>query len=493
MLKKGDEIMYNQQQPQQKKSQRMILIIVILLLCSGTYVQYVTSRNEKIFSFEPVIPSLMEISDISDAILPNPLENSIPQACQGANFQWLASDRAYWDGWVSKSFFLKKDGRFTRKNVQIGQDESICVAVLLGPIPAVSTIKHMAHYGPADSITMLAKSESTGAVIPIVLQQHDKQSNAYFASVKFTQHGVWILDTSVEYRSYFWEQPATHQYRPNRFLSRNSLTVYKKPSEKSGIEDSSVVCNFIEPFTLKDSVWIEKGYTQELQNLKFEVGNYIFNPSCQFDIDETCFQSKLTIHMWGDHHLKRNLQHLIGDRPATDMCNIEQRVYDLDSPIVHDMADIHFGEIDTNIVDNHSHWKLDIQGTSRRLPKADVVILGVGNLDVENMRQHPNDFAKAFMSLLNYAVQNVYPNQRIIVKTTQYFNGHSKGLNYGKSEAYANIIRSAVASLSEQDKQRVILWDTHQLGYKKNQCENSLVSHSQVVDMENAMLSHLFM
>ncbi|CEP15482.1 hypothetical protein [Parasitella parasitica] len=442
---------------------------------------------------KPVIPSLAKISDLTDARMPVPFEKSIPKACQDTNFQWLASDRTYWDGWASKSFFMKKNGRFTRKNVQIGQDESICVAVLLGPIPAVSTIRHMPHYAPADSITMLAKSESTGAVIPIVLQQHDKQSNAYFASVKFTQHGVWILDTSVEYRSYFWEQPGTHQYRPNRFISRNSLTVYKKLGEKSGTEDPSTACDFTEPFTLQNSVWIKKDYAQDLQHVKFEAANFIFNPSCQFDIDKTRFRSKLTIHMWGDHHLERNLQHLIGDRPATDMCNVEQRAYNVDSPIVHDMAEIHFGKIDTNIVDSHLHWKIDMQGISRRLPKADVVILGVGNLDLENMRQHPNDFAKVFMSFLNYVIQDVYPDQRIIVKSTQYFNGHSKGLNYGRSEAYANIIRSAIASLSEQDKQRVILWDTHQLGFKENQCEGSLTSHSQIVDIENAILSHLFM
>lgn len=47
--------------------------------------------------------------------------------------QIRASDRSYWDGWVSKSFFMRKDGRFTRKNVQIGQGESVCVAVLVSP------------------------------------------------------------------------------------------------------------------------------------------------------------------------------------------------------------------------------------------------------------------------------------------------------------------------------------------------------------------------
>lgn len=495
--------MYIQQESSSFKSRRNILIIVVLLLCSGTYLQYVTTKSRaSLFSFEPVIPSLRKINDISNITLPTPLENEMPPACQRADFRWLASDRSYWDGWVSKSFFMRKDGRFTRKNVQIGQDESVCVAVLLGPIPAVSSIKHMPHYAPSDTIIMTAKSESTGAAMPIRLIQHDKQSNVYYASVKFAQHGVWTLDTSVEYRSYFWEQPGIHHYRPNRFTSRNSLTVYKKPNEKSEtnnkdmfVESPPNVCDLTEAFALKDSAWIRKQDVRENGgNARFEGAHSVFVPNCQFDFDRSCFQSRLSLHIWGDHHLKRNLQHLIGDRPSTDMCNQEQQPsYDIDAPILYDMTEIHFGEIDTDLVDYHQRWKLDMQGISRRLPKADVVILGVGNLDMMNMRQHPNEFAKVFMSFLDYAVHDVYPNQRIIVKTTQYFAGHARALNYGRSEAYANIIRSAIASLSEQDKQRVILWDTHQLGYKENSCgDDSLFSHSHVVDIENAVLSNLF-
>ncbi|KAL9550613.1 hypothetical protein MBANPS3_004655 [Mucor bainieri] len=484
------------------KSRRNILIIVVLLLCSGTYLQYVTTNRAKLFSFEPVIPSLKKINDMSNITLPTPLENAMPPACQRADFRWLASDRSYWDGWVSKSFFMRKDGRFTRKNVQIGQDESVCVAVLLGPIPAVSSIKHMPHYAPSDTIIMTAKSESTGAAIPIRLLQHDKQSNVYYASVKFTQHGTWTLDTSVEYRSYFWEQPGIHHYRPNRFTSRNSLTVYKKPNEKTKVEDplvgqSGEVCDLAEPFALKDSVWIQSKEedTRELGHARFQGASSVFSPSCQFDFDQSCFQSKLTLHVWGDHHLKRNVQHLVGDRPSIDMCNLEQQQpsYSIDAPILKDLTQIHFGDIDTDIVNHHQRWKLDMQGISRRLPKADVVLLGVGNLDMMNMRQHPNEFAKVFMSFLDYTVHDVYPDQRIIVKTTQYFAGQARALNYGRSEAYANIIRSAIASLSEQDKQRVILWDTHQLGYQENACGgDSLLSHSHVVDIENAILSNLF-
>lgn len=165
----------------------------------------------------------------------------------------------------------------------------------------------MPHYAPSDTIIMTATSESTGAAIPIRLAQHDKQSNVYYASVKFAQHGIWTLDTSVEYRSYFWEQPGIHHYRPNRFTSRNSLTVYKKPNGKSPfVEQPAEVCDLTEAFALKDSAWIRKEGLQETEgHVRFEGARSVFVPSCQLSFDPSCFQSRLTLHIWGDHHLKR--------------------------------------------------------------------------------------------------------------------------------------------------------------------------------------------
>lgn len=44
---------------------------------------------------------------------------------------YSASDRNYWDGWASKSMFLRKDGQFTRKDINILENEEICVLVLV--------------------------------------------------------------------------------------------------------------------------------------------------------------------------------------------------------------------------------------------------------------------------------------------------------------------------------------------------------------------------
>jgi len=81
--------MYIQQPSASSKSRRNILIVVVLLLCSGTYVHYVATARAHLFSFEPAIPSLKKISDISNITLPAPLQNDIPPACQRADFRWL--------------------------------------------------------------------------------------------------------------------------------------------------------------------------------------------------------------------------------------------------------------------------------------------------------------------------------------------------------------------------------------------------------------------
>lgn len=160
----------------------------------------------------------------------------------------------------------------------------------------------MLHYAPSDSIVMTARGQD-GTLIPITLHQHDKQTNAYFAAVKFAFEDKYSLETSVEYRSYFWEQPQFHKYLPNRFLSRNSLTVTHNKSE------STSKCDLIKnPFQLEQSVWIDKQHYQSIDPIGYEQNQFnfmdpVFIPACQLDslndLDEK------VIHIWGDEHLKR--------------------------------------------------------------------------------------------------------------------------------------------------------------------------------------------
>lgn len=110
------------------------------------------------------------------------------------------------------------------------------------------------------------------------------------------------------------------------------------------------------------------------------------------------------------------------------------------------------------------------------------MLLGTGS---QGSRQTPNEFATEFNTMLVYLTQQVYTrNELIIVKTNQYIgSSHTNGLTYGKSQAYANIIRSAVLDLNQD---RVLLWDTHQIGLSQNQlCEPN------VIHIENTILLNI--
>jgi hypothetical protein len=151
---------------------------------------------------------------------------------------------------------------------------------------------------------------------------------------------------------------------------------------------------------------------------------------------------------------------------------------------------VHFGSIDS-ITSNVNNWKVEMAGLSQQLPKADMVILGVGSDDFVKSRQNPIDFAVAFSSLIDYIVHHVYLTETIIIRTPQYAGSSKKntGWNPGRSEAYANIVRSTIANLSPQQKTRMILWDTHQLGGGSlTTCKTSSFSNRHLVELENILL-----
>lgn len=133
---------------------------------------------------------------------------------------------------------------------------------------------------------MNAVNKEDGVKIPLRLYQHQKQSNAYFAEIEFSQPGVYRLETTVEYRSYFWEFPAFHKYTPYRFLSRNKLTV------RQGLSKKKVECEMDKPMALKDSTWLKENNSSTVLT---------FVPSCEL---KKCSLPKY-IHIWGDDLIKR--------------------------------------------------------------------------------------------------------------------------------------------------------------------------------------------
>ncbi|KAI7906614.1 uncharacterized protein BX663DRAFT_199337 [Cokeromyces recurvatus] len=314
--------------------------------------------------------------------------------------------------------------------------------------------------------------------------------------------GDWILETRVEFRSYFWKQPSLHRYLPLDFKSSNQLTVTStndiKVSHKTRCIGSAT-----------------KGVWQLIS------GKHVFMPSCQlFDVRrDDCPQLPKVIHAWGDFHLKRNILSMkkemimsSSSSPLEDndvsFCDDTHYFYEdeevsflssalVDKPVLlnNNTMAVYFGDMShvkiTEEAMLHHRWKLNILQIARRLPKPNVVIIGTGNEDLSSGQQNPIEFAKAFSSFLEFIVTEIYKNVSIIVKTTQYATHGSKGWNYGRSLAYSNIIRSTVASLVAQDKQ-VMLWDTHQIGFKENECQSKgFISNHNVLEIENNLLFQL--
>ena len=151
----------------------------------------------------------------------------------------------------------------------------------------------------------------------VKLQQHRMQTNVYYAAVQFMHQDIYQLDTRIEYRSYFWEAPSHHAYRPFRFQSKNSLII-KVSDEKKSM--ALPPCNYKNPLH-HDGVWMSKDQYQRNYPLDFygmfgmaqedhAQDDYFFIPDhCQpqyISLGQAtqCLQGQ-TIHVWADNNVRR--------------------------------------------------------------------------------------------------------------------------------------------------------------------------------------------
>ncbi|KAI8966937.1 hypothetical protein BDF20DRAFT_840598 [Mycotypha africana] len=258
-------------------------------------------------------------------------------------FTYSASDRMYWDGWRDKAMFFRPDGIFTRGNVYINPGDEICIVVLLGPIPAksittTSNAKASDHLGPQDSIVMFAVGNYTKKSIQ--LEQHHNQPNVYFASVSFLFPDNYYLNVSSEYRSYFWEIPILHQYRPFHYRSSNYLVVQQQQQQQQQQRQLLSNCsNYHKSSSSSDNrlsgTWVNPTAMMQLLNHEyykdlyqrfhaayestivndFKEADKVFIPDdpCQLQFKSLgytisqCLNQKV-LHAWGDIQLKRNLK-----------------------------------------------------------------------------------------------------------------------------------------------------------------------------------------
>lgn len=369
------------------------------------------------------------------------------------------------------------------------------------------------------------------------MEQHPKHGNVYLSSVKFTQPDTYYLESKTEYRSYFWEEPIYHPYRPFHYVSNHNLTV--AANEETDTEKPATICDAKR--LESGGSWIDAADWQQSSPADFYTmfgeradshtrDDFAFIPNaCRIEYKSharvhQCLAGK-TVHVWGDHHVQRldvryffylirtsfsncgyysrNLEAFrSGDRwcreqQDEDLCNCQ--VPDapwwsntsiplaMEQDITERVAgniNIHFNPFGTITLHDH---RPDVKEHVTKLPRADIVVLSFGNDDIALNRITPRQFEQSFSDLVGHFVENVYPDQTIIVRTPQYFCCGiipSTSWNSGRSLAFANIIRQ----ITQQFGDRVLLWDIHRLGLPGNTCPGSPDTKRDVIDTENALL-----
>ncbi|KAG2223820.1 hypothetical protein INT45_001954 [Circinella minor] len=522
----------------------IVLVVVLLtLLFSLTYFRHATTYQVEIPPVNDLQLPLEQQSKSSTTdpssrvnISPPPplkqLKDDINDAiCNNVDFNWLTSDREYWDGWASKAMFMKSEGNYTRKDVTITAGESICVVVMLGPIPAVSAIRPERHFAPADSITIHAIGDSVK--IPITLEQHAKHSNVYYSSVFFTHPDTYTLKSTTEYRSYFWETPIYHPYRPFTYYSHNNLIVNTLPLQTivdNNKKPPQPSCNG----NILSGSWVNKTAYQQLHPLDFygmfgeaqedhAADDRLFVPDqCRMDYISTsqaiqCLEGK-TFHIWGDNNMKRNLKafsvpnwcsrRTININNSEDnqrcICNDDNDDFndgewatDGNAPLVlqntwHNDLSFYFNPIGSITMED---WRQKVKDRAAQQPHADIVIISLGNDDIPLSRMTPRQFWNSFMDLATILLNEVYPDQIVIFRTPQYFSGGTisgSSWNSGRSRAFATVVRHAVKQFARQRK-GILLWDVHRLGIEDNTCVGSGSAYTKrsVVNIENLLLWNL--
>jgi hypothetical protein len=158
---------------------------------------------------------------------------------------------------------------------------------------------------------------------------------------------------------------------------------------------------------------------------------------------------------------------------------------------------IYYNNIRASIVNHRQgidHTITEFVSNETIVPKADVVIVGLGSGDVEAIQASPKQFATSYIQFLTHLRKEIYPTQKIIIKTPQYFccgNIWSTSWNTGRSLAFTIIVREAVESFKDEN---MLLWDVYSIGTEETTCLNvggSSYSKRNTVNLENLLLWNL--
>lgn len=135
--------------------------------------------------------------------------------------------------------------------------------------------------------------------------------------MQFAHEDVYQLEARTEYRSYFWEIPILHDYRPYSFLSDNKLVV-RANSEQP--RPTLPACDATIPGH-NEGAWMAKSEYQRVYPLDFygmfgaaqedhAENNQLFVPNlCRpqyISLGQAaqCLNGK-TVHVWADNNVKR--------------------------------------------------------------------------------------------------------------------------------------------------------------------------------------------
>jgi hypothetical protein len=152
---------------------------------------------------------------------------------------------------------------------------------------------------------------------------------------------------------------------------------------------------------------------------------------------------------------------------------------------------IYYNNIRESIVNHQQGIKGSISNFVKNATKADIVIVGLGSGDVEAIQASPKQFASAYKEFLTWLRKDIYPHQKMIIRTPQYFccgNIWATSWNTGRSLAFTTIVRDTVKSFHDDN---MLLWDVHSIGTDDTICLNfggSSYSKRNVVNLENLLL-----
>ncbi|KAI7908215.1 uncharacterized protein BX663DRAFT_557373 [Cokeromyces recurvatus] len=508
------------------ENKRSIFILTILVLFFTLFYLFYTPSQKSSGTTKA------HQQDLQESFITSSLNRKPSTICDKVDIPWLAGDRVYWDGWTDKAMFIKQDGTFTKGNVYIQENEQVCIVVLLGPTPAKSSVKNEDHLGPRDSIALFAKGNKTTLTI-VELEQHATQLNAYFAPVQFNFPDIYQLHGLNEFRSYFWESPILHTYRPFQFISENKVIVQQQQQQQQQEQEQNRSLPECSSRQHVHGAWIDLNlFSQTQPKLLYSMfensendfidgkEKKVFVPDqCQLNFKSTGYAArclnKKTIHIWADDHIKRNLKALhfngqvwchenTNDYPhcichEEDESSLYPWAHDPFTPFVLNNAlgihtEFYYNTISTDIAHNGPSILNSISSfMDKTTKKADIVILGLGNKDIESYRISPEQFAIQFKEFILTLRQDLYyPYQTILIRTPQYYccGIPLKGTswNNGRSMVFTKIVRHII-----QDLENTFVWDVHALGTNENTCitEGTSYSKRHVVYMENQLLWHL--